>query len=78
MEQRLAAAGAAIDAVDEAQLALVKKMASLLESEDAAYDVAGYRDAPPGIRIWCGGTVETADIEELGPWLDWAWHQARS
>jgi len=63
---------------DEAQLALVKKMASLLESEDAAYDVAGYRDAPPGIRIWCGGTVETADIEELGPWLDWAWHQARS
>ena len=63
---------------DEAQLALVKKMASLLEGEKAAYDVAGYRDAPPGIRIWCGATVDTSDIEALGPWLDWAWRQARA
>jgi phosphoserine aminotransferase len=63
---------------DDAKLALVKKMASLLEGEKAAYDVAGYRDAPPGIRIWCGATVETADIETLGPWLDWAWQQARA
>jgi phosphoserine aminotransferase len=63
---------------EEAQLALVKKMASLLEAEDAAYDVAGYRDAPPGIRIWCGATVETADVRALGPWLDWAWSQARA
>ncbi|MDB5698599.1 MAG: phosphoserine aminotransferase, partial [Alphaproteobacteria bacterium] len=62
----------------EAQLALVKKMASLLEAEGAAYDVAGYRDAPPGIRIWCGATIERDDIEALGPWLDWAFHQARS
>jgi phosphoserine aminotransferase len=62
---------------DEAQLALVKKIAGALELEDAAYDVAGYRDAPPGLRIWCGGTVDTADIEALGPWLDWAWSQAR-
>jgi phosphoserine aminotransferase len=63
---------------DEAKLAIVKKMASLLENEDAAYDVAGYRDAPPGIRIWCGATVDTADVEKLGPWLDWAWAQARA
>ena len=62
---------------DDAKNALVKKMAALLEAEDAAYDVAGYRDAPPGLRVWCGGTVDTADIEALGPWLDWAWSQAR-
>ncbi len=60
----------------EAQMALVKRMAALLEAEGAAYDVASYRDAPPGLRIWCGATVDTADIEKLGPWLDWAFHQA--
>ena len=60
------------------QLALVKKIASLLESENAAYDIAGYRDAPPGLRIWCGATVDTADIEALGPWLDWAWATVRA
>ena len=63
---------------EEAQLALVKKLASLLEVEDAAYDIAGYRDAPPGLRIWCGATVDTADIEALGPWLDWAWAHANA
>ena len=57
--------------------ALIKKMASLLEAEGAAYDIAGYRDAPSGLRIWCGATVDTADIEALGPWLDWAYAQAR-
>jgi phosphoserine aminotransferase len=62
----------------DAQNALVRKMASLLEAEGAAYDVAGYRDAPPGLRIWCGATVETDDIEALGPWLDWAFHEART
>jgi phosphoserine aminotransferase len=61
---------------EDGQLALVKKIASLLEAEDAAYDIAGYRDAPPGIRIWCGATVDTDDIVALTPWLDWAFHEA--
>ncbi|MBO9622193.1 MAG: phosphoserine transaminase [Sphingomonas sp.] len=63
--------------VEGADEAFIKKMASLLEKEEAAFDVAGYRDAPAGLRIWCGATVDTADIEALGPWLDWAYATAR-
>ena len=57
----------------EANKARQKAIAKLLEQENAAYDVGAYRDAPPGLRIWCGATVDTADVEALGPWLDWAW-----
>lgn len=59
--------------VDGADADFIKKFAALLEAEGAAYDIAGYRDAPAGLRIWCGATVDTADIEALGPWLDWAY-----
>jgi phosphoserine aminotransferase len=59
--------------VEGADEAMIKKLAGLLEAEHAAYDIAGYRDAPAGLRIWCGATVDTADIEALGPWLDWAY-----
>ena len=64
--------------VEGADEAMIKKMASLLEAEDAAYDIAGYRDAPAGLRIWCGATVDTADVEALGPWLDWAYKKAKA
>ncbi|WP_448663036.1 phosphoserine transaminase [Sphingomonas sp. CJ20] len=64
--------------VEGADEAFIKKFAALLEKEGAAYDVAGYRDAPAGLRIWCGATVETADIEALGPWLDWAYATAKA
>lgn len=57
----------------EANRVRQKAIVKLLEVEGAAHDVGAYRDAPPGLRIWCGATIDTADIEALGPWLEWAW-----
>ena len=62
----------------EAQAEAAKKIASLLEKENVAYDIGAYRDAPPGLRIWGGATVETNDIKALFPWLDWAWGEVKS
>lgn len=64
--------------VEGADETFIKKFAGLLEAEGAAYDIAGYRDAPPGLRVWCGATVDTADIEALGPWLDWAYETLKA
>ncbi len=56
----------------DAQAAFAKALASLLEKEKVAYDIGSYRDAPAGLRIWCGATVETADVKALTVWLDYA------
>lgn len=68
------ARAAAMD--DDARRALVTRMKALVEDEGAAFDIEGHRNAPAGLRVWCGCTVETADIEALTPWLDWAFETA--
>jgi phosphoserine aminotransferase len=61
----------------DAQAAFIKGLVALLEKENIAYDIDGYRDAPPGLRVWCGATVEARDVEALTLWLDWAFAKTK-
>jgi phosphoserine aminotransferase len=66
-----------VTGLDEAgQADFAKKIAGLLEKEGVALDAASYRSAPPGLRVWCGATVDTSDVVALTPWLDWAFATA--
>jgi phosphoserine aminotransferase len=72
----LAFSDAAAARTQDSQAALVKAMVSMIEKEGAGFDFGAYRDAPPGFRIWCGATVEAADVGALTQWLDWAYAEA--
>ena len=62
----------------EAQGAFVKQLEAMIDKENAARDIAGHRDAPPSLRIWCGSTVEAADLAALTPWLDWGFGECKA
>jgi phosphoserine aminotransferase len=62
----------------EAKAALVKQLTGLLEKRGVAFDIGSYVEAPPGLRIWGGATVDSADLEALMPWLDWAYGEVRA
>jgi phosphoserine aminotransferase len=62
----------------DAQTAFAKSLVSTLDKEGVAYDIGHYRDAPAGLRIWTGATVESADLEALFPWLDWAFAHTKA
>jgi phosphoserine aminotransferase len=67
-----------VNLAKDAQAAAASKMASILEKEGVAFDIGGYRSAPPGLRIWCGATVEKSEIEQLTPWLEWAFAETKA